>query len=99
MRDEHGCTYCITCREPKCLHEDESRHLLDLTFGFHPFNELTDARLKRAAAAVWQFEETWDPGYLARFGVGDVISLVVPMGADLELGETSSLLRSAAEEA
>jgi hypothetical protein len=35
--DDHGCPYCKTCGQPRCCHEDESRILLDMTYGFHPF--------------------------------------------------------------
>lgn len=36
-RDAHGCLFCKICDEPKCEHEDESRLLNEMIYGFHAF--------------------------------------------------------------
>ncbi|MDE1821259.1 MAG: hypothetical protein KGJ23_08695 [Euryarchaeota archaeon] len=54
-------------------------------------------RLRMAGIRSAWFAFTWDPKYLERFGVGEVINEVVPVGCDLDPWETASLVLSEAE--
>lgn len=53
--------------------------------------------IRRAGTALFYFDATWDQQYLSRFGTGDVISDLAPLG-QMEPFELGSAFLSLAEE-